>query len=170
MRSILALSLTTILAATGCVSYDKDGDLEDTGIAGDDGSFHESPGDDGSDDPDPDDEQPDEDDAGLQLVISPPEAEQGDMFVAHITSETGDLSVVEEIRFMGDVELLGFDNRGDELVMSLSIDDDAVTGAVDIALILDDQTTIWFNSALDIFEAGSGSSAETYGDGSDECP
>jgi len=167
MRSILALSLV-LVASSGCVSYDKDDALEDTGIAGDDGSFHENP-DDGT-------EEPGEEDLGYQLVLDPPQAEQGETFIGYITTDSDDfdLTIVQDLRFVGDVELIGFDNRGDELVLSMAIDEQAVTGDIDIALILDDQSTVWFNGALTIFEAGSGNSAADYGDdgsgGSDDCP
>jgi len=169
MRGILALSLTALMAASGCVTYDNK-DIEDTGVAGDDGSFHESPDDDGT-------EGEQDEDPGFQLILDPPQAEQGEIFIGYISAEGDvDLSIVDDVRIFGDVELISMDNRDDEIVLTVEVLPNALTGAMDIALVLDDETTIWFDGALTIYEAGTGNSAAEFGsdddgeDHVDDCP
>lgn len=167
MRNTLALTSLALLAASGCVTYDneKGGDYDTA-------SFHEDPSDgditnggDVTDDGDGDGDQVDPADA---LTFAPSKAEQGDIFAGVISAGEGfEMDRVDDVYLLGDLEILNFQVHGDTIVATLSVDDDADTGEIALAIVMDDQTTYWLEGALTIYEAGSGNS--TAGS-SAECP
>ncbi len=159
MHKSLALAF---LAASACVTYENG-----KGIATDTASLHDEPaggsaggegggggtaGGDSTGD--------DQTDPADSLSFSPSEAEQGDIFAGVISAGEGfALDEVDDIYLLGDLEILDFLVYGDEIVITLAVDDDADTGEVTLAVVMDDQTTYWLEGALTIYEAGSGSSA-----------
>lgn len=116
------------------------------------------------DDPDVDDPQDDpQDDPPPEFTLSmdPGEAEQGDMFIAHLSAE-GDLDVrdIANIYVGGGVSVLVTLFRDGEVVFMMEVDEQAETGEVDMVLDMEDGTVVVFDAALTVYEAGSGHSAE----------
>ena len=114
---------------------------------------------------DPDLEE--EEDAWLfELDLQPPEAEQGDVFVATLTADGDlDLSEVTDLHVSGDIEVLVTVVREGETMLVMEVDADAQLGEADLVLELADGTVVVFDAALSIFAADTGHSAMI-----EECP
>jgi len=154
MRNIAIIGLA-IGGLSGCVVYEKDHKAD---------SYDE-----GYDDLDNEENPLDEDDTSvdekpsLVLGFHPDQAEQGESFIGYITVDEGDLdlSLVEELNFYGDIDVQDFDVRGDdEIIVSVSVHEDAVTGPIDVLLDMGGNDVVWFEGALTVYEAGSGNSCD----------
>lgn len=81
-----------------------------------------------------------DDTAGLSVPdpsfsIDPSEVEAGSTFIATVTAENFDLSTVESVEVFGPASLLAQQNRGEELILSVTVDASAlVADEVDILL------------------------------------
>ncbi len=81
-----------------------------------------------------------DDTAGLEVpdpsfTIDPSEVEAGSTFIATVTAENFDLSTVESVEVFGPASLLAEQNRGEELILTVTIDATAaVADEVDILL------------------------------------
>ena len=158
MRNLLAI-LTIPAITVGCVVYDNDGP--------------------GQDDPDVDIARDYEDDdvldngdeeLGFALEFSPSQAEQGESFIGYITVSDGqgDLNAVTDVKFYGDIAMGSWDSRGDEVILSVSVADDAVEGEVDMIVEMEDGSAIWLEAALTVYPNGSGNSYEDAPEPSDD--
>jgi len=163
MRNVaanMAIIGLTLSGLSGCVVYEKD---------------HKADGyDEGYDDLDGEDNPLGEDETGDDIVdeepavvlgFYPDQAEQGESFIGYITVNEGelDLSLVEQLNFYGDIEVQDFDIRGDdEIIVSIAVSEDAITGPVDVLLELsqDGNDVVWFEAAFTVYEAGSGNSCD----------
>ncbi len=143
-----------LLAAglSGCVVYEKG--RADGGLHGDDpadlgGSADEGP--EGA----LHDSGLDEASSAVVLDFYPSEVAQGERFIGYLSVVDGelDLAAVEDLRFYGDVELLSYDVRDDEVVISLGVSDRAVTGEVDLLVDLGGGEAVWLEGAFRIAEA-----------------
>ncbi len=104
--------------------------------------------------------------------LSPAEAEPGDSFIGSLVAEGEEApgyDAITSIEFYGDVQVLASEVRGDELLLSLSVDFDAELGAVDLLVEFDDGDAAWVESVLVIYEVGSGHSSDS-GDGGETDP
>lgn len=152
MRNTILISLSAI-ATSGCIIYDNDGpnrgkddqtDAFETGEAGD------------------------VDEIELDLVFSPPQAEVGESFIGTITvelTEDGEevsLSDVSNVIVYGDATVSSIFPREDEVLVSITIDDDAIDGEVDIIVEFTDGTAAFLEAALTLFPEGSGNSASDW--------
>ena len=167
--NLLALGALAFASTTGCVVYegefsggcDWDEDCFDDGFAC------------GDEDEDgiADCEDEGQDEAiPVELSMSPSHAERGETFPAVITLDQGDfdLTLVQEIQFFGDVEVLSATAGNDQIILVLQVAEDAELGAIDVALDAGDSGHV-LDGALTVFEAGSGNSALDWTDGSGEC-
>ncbi|MCB9758938.1 MAG: hypothetical protein H6739_03790 [Alphaproteobacteria bacterium] len=163
MRNLMALAFV-LVGTSGCVIYESDcgGDFDGDGFCdgpdlGDD--FNDVDG-----DGIPDDEQPDN---GVTLKFFPPTAEQGEVFLASITIEEGEIDLREasDLRFYGDVELVVWGARANEITATMSVDDEAVEGEVDLVVEFADGTAELVPAALTIFAKDSGHSADDWSNG-----
>lgn len=118
------------LALPGCIIYDhvgpcKDGDCEATeGYAGDTAALE-------AEVPAP------------SFTIDPASVQAGTTFIATVTAEDFDLSTVTSIEVFGQASLLAEQNRGDELLLTVSVSAAAVTGdEVDILLHVGDDVLL----------------------------
>jgi len=155
MRTIAIIGLTAA-GLSGCVVYEKDHKVDGYEEGYDNLDGDENPLEDDTIDDDVEEVPP------IVLSFYPNQAEQGESFIGYITLEEGDmdLSLVQDVTFYGDVEVLDFDNRGDELIVSLDIMDDAITGPIDVLLGLGGNDVVWFEAAFTVYEMGSGHSCE----------
>lgn len=153
MTRILALSVL-FAGFSGCIIYDNDGTSvpRDRGERiGDDTGSLDSP-----------DEQPDI--PSVTLKLSPPQVEQGETFIGRITVEDGDfeLSEVADVVIYGDAAVDALVARPDEVLISVTTLEDASPGRVDILVELESGLAAWMPGALEIFQSGSGRSAEAF--------
>ncbi len=149
-RPMILLGLVSA-AASGCVVYEND-------HAGNDGYDEDyTYGDDGVDDSGDVDATPE-----LAMGFHPDQAEQGEAFLGYLSVSEGELDfdTVEAITFYGDVELQDFDVRDDEIILSVAVSPDAVTGDVDILLEFGGNQAFWAEGVLTIYEADSGHSCD----------
>ena len=147
---MLTLAIPFIGAATGCIIYDNDGNPID-------GTDHTRPGlleDSGSDDIAPQ----------ISLEFTPPQAEQGEIFIGSlsITEGDADLSQVVSVTVYGDANVLAIDSRADEVLVTVAVDSDAATSSSDVVVEFEDGTAAWLEAGLSISPAGSGNSAADY--------
>jgi len=152
-----AYFFTALLAAgaAGCVNYDSRADNADP----DAGDFDNSL----------------EDDASGELLIGfePFQAEAGETFLGYVQVQQGalDLATVSELNFYGDLVVETWDIRGDEIILSARVPNDAVEGEVDLVVVVEQADAIWLNNAITIYPAGSGFSAQDgYGSPEDKEP
>ncbi len=166
MRTFAFIGLLTA-GLSGCVVYEKgrpDGDLHGGEPGEVDGSA--GPADEGSEaalaDSGLEEASPD-----VLLDFYPSEVAQGERFIGYLSVAGGDLDLaaVEGLRFYGDVALLSYDVRSDEVVISLEVADRAVTGEVDLLVELGGGEAIWLEGAFRIAEAAG---ADTGGDGAND--
>jgi hypothetical protein len=152
MKPILALALGLATSA-GCIIYDNDGHdpvrernsiEDDTGI----------------DAPVENPELP-----VVILSFLPPQAEQGESFIGRLTVEEGDLSLHDcsDVVVYGDASVDALMARTGEVLVSVTANDDATPGVVDVLVELSDGTAAWLEGAFTIFPAGSGKSASAWG-------
>jgi len=123
-RTALFLLLPTF--TTGCIIYDGNcrkgdcrwddtADRDDEGLGEDTGEVAEA-----------------------SFAIDPAEVGAGDVVIASLTAENFDLTTVTEVEVYGDVTLVAAANRGDELLLTLNVADDAAEGAADFLLHVGD--------------------------------
>lgn len=152
MRTLALIGLVTA-GLSGCVVYEKDrhgdDDYEDgyDDLDGDENGLEDSGlGEDGDEEP------------AVTLAFYPSEAEQGQAFIGYLTVTEGELelSAIEELSFYGDVEVVSYDIRDDEVIISLDVSPNAVLGEVDLLVDMGGNDVIWMEAAFTIFEAGSG--------------
>jgi hypothetical protein len=157
MRNTILISLSAI-ATSGCIIYDNDGPNR-----GKDNQIDAI-------------ETGETDEIELDLVFSPPQAEVGESFIGTITVElTADgeevsLSEVSDVIVYGDATVSSIFPREDEVLVSISIDEDAIDGEVDIIVEFNDGSAAFLEAALTLFPEGSGNSASDWqmGDVEDE--
>jgi len=116
-----------------------------------------------------DDEGVDGEDAAepaLEVAFWPDQCEQGEDFLGYVTVIEGDPAdfSVADIKVYGDLEIVTWDQRGGELIVSASAPEDAVEGDVDMVIELQDGTAIWIESATSVNPQGSGGSAAEAGE------
>ena len=168
MKPILVLSLA-LATTTGCIIYDNDGSepVRERGATADDT---------GIDTPVDNPELP-----SVTLSFLPPQAEQGESFIGSLTVEEGDLSLGDchDVVVYGDASVDALIARSGEVLVSITANDDATPGVVDVLVELNDGTAVWLEGAFTIFPAGSGKSASAWGAenpdalesaGNEECP
>jgi len=146
MRNSILISLSAI-ATSGCIIYDNDGPNRGKG------------------------EQPnvietgEVDDIEIDLVFSPPQAEVGESFIGSITvdatsgGEVLSLSEVSNVLVYGDASISSIFPRENEVLVSLSVDEDAIDEEVDIIVEFNDGSAAFLEAALVLFPEGSGNSA-----------
>lgn len=90
------------------------------------------------------------------LAFSPDHVEVGSSFIGYLTDELGetDMNTVVDVQFYGDVSAAGWDTRDNEVILSLTVDQAAVEGEVDIVVVFDDGATAWLDAAFAILPAG----------------
>ena len=107
------------LLGSGCIIYDdvercKDHECDDVDAGGDTAGLSV---------PDP------------SFSIDPSEVEAGSTFIATVTAENFDLGTVESVEVFGPASLLAEQNRGEELILTVTVDATAaVADEVDILL------------------------------------
>ena len=140
MRNQTNLRLFTTLFATlvsGCIIHDNDCERSE-----DDLSFDTGQEDPGSVD------QP-------SFSLSPDQGLIGDTFIASIAADDEvDFSEVNEVFFLGDVTICTTQARQGELLMTVSIDEQASQGAVDLVIGFEDGTAYLINDALFLSDDG----------------
>jgi hypothetical protein len=152
---ILILAIPFLAAATGCIVYDNDGGVKD-------GWEHTRP--EVTDDSGIEDLEPQ-----VSLKFTPPQAEQGEIFIGSlsITDGDADLSQVVSVTVFGDADVLAIDARADEVVVTVAVAADAESSAADIVVEFEDGTAAWLEAAFVISPEGSGNSAGDYTDGTE---
>jgi len=158
MRTSLLLFTGLMATTTGCVVYDYDRDCDpDIPCRGDldwedadTGAF--------------DDEEPE---IPVELVFTPNQAEQGEVFAAVIRVSAGefDLTSVNDIVVYGDADLLASVQEQDAIHAIFAIDADAELGPVDLVLNTGDANGELMPDAFTIYETGSGHSANGWNTG-----
>ncbi len=90
------------------------------------------------------------------LAFAPDHVEVGSAFIGYLSDETGqlDMNSVTDVQFYGDVAAAGWDSREDEVILSLTVDPEAVEGEVDIVVVFEDGSTAWMDAAFSILPAG----------------
>ena len=157
--SLVALALTT----QACIIYDREcpGCEADTGFEDRD---HDWTDDEDSGDP--------PDAPSFSYSLTPNEAEAGNVFIGSLRVEGEDapgLDEISDLRFYGDVAVLAQDEREDELLLTLSVAEDADTGPVDLLVELAGDEGMFVDAALMIYPLGSGHSAGSSDDGTSPC-
>jgi hypothetical protein len=134
---------------TGCVVYD--------GKCKDDFGWDDT----GWDDADPGDEDGDEDEVSApSFSLTPAEGIPGASLIASLqVNEPMDFEAVSEVIFYGDVVLCTSQPRSRELLLTVSVADDAEPGLIDIMVEMDDGSHYLVEDAFDILNAD-GSSIE----------
>jgi len=153
----LTLLALVCSAATGCVVYEHEHDRHD---GYDEGYTYEDGEDSGDVEATPE----------LALGFFPDQAEQGESFLGYLTVAEGELDFeeVESVTFYGDIEVLDFDARGDEIIVSVSVAPDAIVGGVDILIETKESQAIWAEGLFTVYEAGSGHSCDDAEEDDDE--
>ena len=125
MKPILVLSLA-LATTTGCIIYDNDGSepVRERGATADDT---------GIDTPVDNPELP-----SVTLSFLPPQAEQGESFIGSLTVEEGDLSLGDchDVVVYGDASVDALIARSGEVLVSITANDDATPGVVDVLVEL----------------------------------
>ena len=144
------LTIPVLALASGCLVYDNDG----------------------QNGPDRDRTRPDltedsgagEIEAPVDFEFTPPQAEQGEVFIGSLSVAEGDvdLSSVESVTVFGDAEILAIDSRPGEVLLSISVAGDAVSSEADFVVEFEDGSAAWLEAAFVISEMGSGAGAGDY--------
>jgi len=149
MRKLI-LGIPILALATGCIVYDNDqGESNDRA--------HTRPGtveDSGSSDIEP----------SLNLSFTPPQAEQGEIFIGSLSVTDGDLNLadVESVQLFGDAEVLATNIRSNEVLLSVGVAADAMSGEADIVVEFKDGSAAWLEAAFVIAPSGQGCAASDY--------
>jgi hypothetical protein len=124
------LLLVALTALEGCIIYETPGKCLDCG----DDWVSQPPPDTGYPQPA---EEP-------TVMLSPAEGRVGTSLIAHLTVASGDLDLaqVTGVEFFSGVTIDATENRGGEIILSLSIPNEAVTGPADLLLHLGDSRVI----------------------------
>lgn len=152
----------------GCIIYDHDGkcrecELDTAGLSENGGNGGNNGGNNGGDDTATDDSGTDSagDDTAppeTTFTLSPNTATAGDVVIASLTATNFDISTVASTEFFGDVEVLASENRGTEILFTISIPATAPSQSADLVLILNDGSVELLDDVLAITAAdGSGS-------------
>lgn len=176
MRATLPfLLITSLFALQGCIIYDHDcpGCDDDWGsdFPGREDGCDNSPDCQG----DADTAIEGDEDLSWSYTLTPSEAEAGETFIASLRGEGEDIPPYDEIvsvDFYGTPEVgaITSDAREHEYLLTIDIADDSVSGDVHLLVELVDGTAVWVESALIVYEAGSGHDAGSSDDGSyDPC-
>jgi hypothetical protein len=129
------------IAFSGCIYYDSEGNGHDCY----DGDCAEGYGlEDGTEE--------------ARLAFAPDHVDVGSQFIGYLTEETGelDMNTVVDVQFYGDVAAAGWDSRENEVILSLTVDAEAVEGEVDVVVVFEDGGTAWLNGAFTILPTGDG--------------
>jgi hypothetical protein len=147
---LLILATPLLGAVTGCLIYDNDGNPID-------GPGHTRP--ELSEDSGTDDIEPQ-----ISLQFTPPQAEQGEIFIGSLSVTDGDtdLSAVASVTVFGDADVLAIDARADEVLVTVSVQSDAESTTADIVVEFEDGTAAWLEAGLTISPLGSGNSTDDY--------
>jgi hypothetical protein len=147
---MLILATPLFGAATGCIIYDNDGNPNQ----GPDHIRPELSEDSGMDDIEPQ----------ISLQFTPPQAEQGEIFIGSLSVSDGetDLSSVASVTVFGDADVLAIDARPSEVLVTVSVQGDAETSTADIVVEFEDGTAAWLEAGLTISPLGSGNSTDDY--------
>ena len=146
----IILSLPILALASGCLVYDNDGQLS---------------GDRDHTRPDlTEDSAAGELEAPIGLEFTPPQAEQGEVFIGSLSVTEGDvdLSLVESVSVFGDADILAIDSRPGEVLLSVAVASDATSSEADIVVEFQDGSAAWLEAAFVISELGSGAGAGDY--------
>ena len=154
MRKLI-LAIPFLAAATGCIVYDNDGREKN----GPDHTRPELSEDSGTEDLEPQ----------ISLEFTPPQAEQGEIFIGSlsITEGDADLSQVASVTVYGAADVLAIDARDDEVLVSVAVDGNAESGEADIVVEFEDGSAAWLEAAFVISPEGTGNSASDYTDGTE---
>ena len=165
MRTLI-LALSFISATTGCIVYDNDG----SGPSDRPGSRPDIIEDTAGEEALPD----------VELSFSPPQAEQGDVFIGSLSSENSelDLSTVTSVNLFGDADILAVEARPSEVLVTVAVDANAESSESDILVEFADGSAAWLEAAFVISPEGSGNGAGDYtgdnkpeqDDDEDPCP
>ena len=100
--------------------------------------------------------------------LSPDQGVVGDTFITSVASDDDvNFSEINEVFFLGEVTICTTQARQGELLMTISIDEQAAEGAVDLVIGFEDGTAYLINDALFISQDGDfGGDTDTQGDGS----
>ncbi len=92
------------------------------------------------------------------FTIDPASVQAGTTFIATVTAENFDLSTVTSIEVFGQASLLAEQNRGDELLLTVSVSAEALTGdEVDILFHVGDDVLLVEAAITVSSEASAGS-------------
>lgn len=148
------------LLLSGCIIYDHTGKCRECGWESTDSG---TPGD--SNDPgDSSGEDSDVDPEEASFTLTPSEGLIGSVFITSLTAENFDLSTVAETSFYGEVELLATQNRGDEILLTVSIPADAAVGSADLLLVMEDGSARMLEDILSLVTELSEDPAGTNGE------
>lgn len=158
MRPIL---LFAILPFAGCIIYDHTPDEKCDGCSSSDdtgGLGDEAP--------------------AATFALDPSEGAPGESLIASLTVADGvfDLATVTSVESFGDLSVDAMQNRGDEILLSLSVPPGAVEGEVDLLLHLQDGDATWFGAAFTVLppddegDGSPGGGGPDTGDGGSDCP
>jgi hypothetical protein len=152
----------------GCIIYDHNGKCHDCDF---DTGFSDEPGtgnNNGNNNGGNQDDSSASDDSGeptesvpqeASFTLTPNSATGGDTLIASLTAENFDLTTVASTEFFGSVDVLASENRGTEILFTLSIPADAATGTADLVLVLADGTVELLDDVLSITAAEGASPA-----------
>lgn len=88
--------------------------------------------------------------------LSPSQGNPGDTLIASLTADNGDTSSISNLHFYGEVTVLASENRGDEVLLTLSIPADASSGTADLLLEFEDGSAQMLDDIFQIGEGGAG--------------
>lgn len=147
-RLTLLLPLAALMG--GCIIYDThnrgrgEGGWWDTG---DTGEYTDDT-----------DGRPDDTDGRptFQFALSPSRGEIGTTFIASLTAvgEAFDFGAVEDVEVYGSADVLAFNARAGELLLTLAIPAAATPGTADLLLVLPDDRVEFIGQALTLVAAG----------------
>ena len=146
----LILTIPIVALATGCIVYDNDQG---------DGTVREHTRPSPTEDSASSDIEP-----SLGLTFSPPQAEQGEIFIGSLSVMEGDvdLSGVENVQLFGDAEVLATTIRPNEVLLSVGVAEDASNGEADIVVEFKDGSAAWLEAAFVISPQGTGGAASDF--------
>lgn len=138
-----AILLISAAALNGCILYDDtarcrdgidcEGDYFEAGLAGNEaGNDEEAP--------------------AATFSLSPDEATAGETLIATLTAENFDLSTVGDVELFGNATIVATQNRGDEVIITISVSSDAQAGDVVDLLLTVGNDAVFVEAALSVSE------------------
>ena len=101
--------------------------------------------------------------------LNPSEATAGETFIASLTAENFDLSTVGTVEIFGNAGVIATQNRGDELLLTVTVSADAQPGDVVDLLLNVGNDAVFVEAALSIVDpAETGQGEEGGGEDSEE--